>query len=62
MKSPYDLRRLRPWELVLAGVAVCAPLLLPLASNGGPAFVGTAIAQDMPQLIVFLDPLGDLES
>lgn len=47
MKSPYDLRRLRPWELVLAGVAVCAPLLLPLASNRGPAFVGTAIAQDM---------------
>ena len=47
MKSPYDLRRLRPWELVLAGVAVCAPLLLPLASNGGPAFVGAAIAQDM---------------
>lgn len=49
MKPPYDLRRLRPWELALTGLAFCAPLLLPLAWQASPAFVGAAIAQDMQE-------------
>ena len=45
MKTPYDFRRLRSWELALALFAVSTPFVLPLASP--PSFVRAAVAQEM---------------
>jgi iron complex transport system substrate-binding protein len=47
MKTSYDFRRLRSWELALAIFAVSAPFVLPVASPNGPSFVRAAVAQEM---------------
>jgi iron complex transport system substrate-binding protein len=47
MKAPYDVRRLRSWELALAIFAVSTPFVLPAALPGGTSFVRTAVAQEM---------------
>lgn len=45
MKTSYDFRRLRSWELALALFAVSAPFVLP--SLEGPSFIRAAVAQEM---------------
>jgi iron complex transport system substrate-binding protein len=47
MKTPYDFRRLRSWELALALFAVTTPFVLPVALPDGQSFVRAAVAQDM---------------
>lgn len=47
MSKLHDLRRLRPWEMALAALAVAGPFLLPAVAPQAPAFVRAAVAQDM---------------
>lgn len=47
MSKRHDLRRLRPWEMGLAALAVAGPFLLPAIAPQAPAFMRSAIAQEM---------------
>lgn len=47
MSKRHDLRRLRPWEMGLAALAVAGPFLLPTIAPQAPAFMRSAIAQEM---------------
>lgn len=47
MKTSYDVRRLRSWELALALFAVSTPLVLPIVLPDSPSFGQVAVAQDM---------------
>ncbi len=47
MKTSYDFRRLRSWELALAIFAVSTPFILPAALPDGASFIRTAVAQEM---------------
>lgn len=47
MKNSYDFRRLRSWELVLALMAVSAPVVASTLSPDGTSFVRAAVAQEI---------------
>jgi iron complex transport system substrate-binding protein len=50
MKTSYDFRRLRSWELALAIFAASTPFVLPAALPDGASFIRTAVAQEMQKV------------
>jgi iron complex transport system substrate-binding protein len=50
MKTTYDFRRLRSWELALAIFAASTPFVLPAALPDGASFIRTAVAQEMQKV------------
>lgn len=50
MKTSYDFRRLRSWELALAIFTASTPFVLPAALPDGASFIRTAVAQEMQKV------------